>query len=142
VRGASLPQVFLLLAIAFLPAIGQALYLRDRIPWESPVPASMRATVQQAKSWGADVLWVDARSDKEYAREHFPNAISLNEDRFNEQLPAVLVAWSPGKRVVVYCSTQECGASRAIAQRLQREANLDDVFVLEGGWEMLRAGQK
>jgi rhodanese-related sulfurtransferase len=142
VRGRFLRQTLLLLALAFLPAIGEALYFRDRVPWQSPVPASMRATVAQAKSWGPSVLWIDARSEEEFGREHFPNALSLNEDHFNEQLPKVLAAWSPGKRVVVYCSTQSCGASRAIAKRLHDEADIEDVFVLEGGWEALRAAGK
>lgn len=138
-RGSLLRQVLILLAIAFVPAIGEALYFRDRVSWQSPIPASERTTVEQAKSWGDNVLWVDARSDEEFAREHLPNALLLNEDHFNEQLPNVLAAWSPGKRIVIYCSTQSCGASRAIAKRLHDEAHIEDVFVLDGGWEALRA---
>jgi rhodanese-related sulfurtransferase len=135
-------QVLLLLALAFVPAIGQAIYFRDRISWESPVPASERTTVEQAKSWGTRALWIDARPDDQFAQEHFDGALSLNEDHFNQQLPNVLAAWAPGKKVVVYCSTQSCGASREIAARLRNEAHLEDVFVLEGGWETLRAAKK
>jgi hypothetical protein len=36
---------------------------------------------------------------------------------------------------VVYCSSLSCNASREVARRLRREAQLPDVFVLEGGWE-------
>lgn len=137
-----LRQVLVLLALAFVPAIGEALYFRNRISWQSPVPDSQRVTVEKAKGWGADTLWVDARRDEEFAQEHFPGALLLNEDRFNEQLPSVLAAWSPQKKIVVYCSTKECGASRTIARRLHDEANIEDVFVLEGGWEALRAAEK
>lgn len=98
--------------------------------------------MEQAKAWGTRALWVDARSDKEFAQEHFPNALSLNEDRWNEQLPNVLAVWSPEKLIVVYCSSQGCGASRAIAQRLRDEAQLKNVFVLDGGWEALRAPER
>ena len=101
------------------------------------MPASERVTVEQAKGWGTDALWVDARRDEDFAQEHFPGALLLNEDHFNEQLPKVLAAWSPQKKIVVYCSTKECGASRAIARRLHDEADIEDVFVLEGGWEAL-----
>jgi rhodanese-related sulfurtransferase len=135
-------QILLLLALAFLPAIGQALYFRERVSWNSPVPESERVTVEQAKGWGTRALWIDARPDYEFEREHFSNALPLNEDHWNGQLPSVLVAWSPEKRVVVYCSTQGCGASRAVAQRLRDEAQIKNVFVLDGGWEALRAAGK
>lgn len=132
-------QVLLLLALAFVPAIGEALYFRDRISWQSPVLASELVTVEKAKGWGTQALWVDARPDQDFAQEHFPGALPLNEDHFNEQLPKVLAAWSPEKKIVVYCSTKSCGASRAIARRLHDEADIEDAFVLEGGWEALRA---
>ncbi len=137
-----LRQVLLLLALAFVPAIGEALYFRDRISWESPIPAAQRVTVAQAKDWGANALWVDARPDQDFEQEHFPGALPLNEDHFNAQLPNVLAAWSPQKKIVVYCSSKSCGASRVIARRLHDEANIEDAFVLEGGWEALRAAKK
>ena len=92
-------------------------------------------TVDQARAWGGHVIWVDARPDEEFARDHVPDAISLNEDRWNDLLSQFLVVWSPGKKVVVYCSSLSCNASREVARRLRREAQLPDVFVLEGGWE-------
>ena len=64
-----------------------------------------------------------------------PGAVSLNEDRWNELLPQFLATWSPDKKVVVYCSTQNCNASREVAKRLRDEAQLKNVFVLQGGWE-------
>jgi len=36
---------------------------------------------------------------------------------------------------VVYCSSLNCNASREVARRLRDEAQLKNVFVLEGGWE-------
>jgi rhodanese-related sulfurtransferase len=137
VRRFLLRQILILLALAFVPAIGEALYFRNRISWQSPVPDSQLVTVEKAKGWGTGALWVDARPDEQFAQEHFPGALLLNEDHFNQQLPAVLAAWSPQKKIVVYCSTKECGASRAIARRLHDEADLEEVFVLEGGWEAL-----
>jgi rhodanese-related sulfurtransferase len=62
-------------------------------------------------------------------------ALSLNEDRWNELLPQFLAVWSPGKKIVVYCSSLSCNASREVARRLRKEAQIPDVFVLEGGWE-------
>jgi rhodanese-related sulfurtransferase len=135
-------QILLLLALALLPGIVQALYLRERVSWRSPIPASELVTVAQAKAWGDGALWIDARPQAEFARSHYDAAVSLNEDHWDEQLPDALAAWSPQKRIVVYCSSKSCGASRVIAQRLREEARLKNVFVLEGGWEALDAAHK
>jgi rhodanese-related sulfurtransferase len=125
----------LLVAFASLPAIGEGIYFRDKISWQSAIPVSELVTVDQARSWGDGAIWVDARSDQEFARDHVPGAFSLNEDRWNELLPQFLTMWSPEKRVVVYCSSQSCNASREVARRLRDEAQLKNVFVLQGGWE-------
>ena len=136
-----LRQALLLVALAFLPAIGQAIYFRDKVSWQSPIPASEFVTLSQAKGWGADAIWVDARPDEEFAREHVPGALPLNEDRWQELFPAFAATWSPDKKVIVYCSSQSCNASREVAKRLRDEAQLKDnagnncVFVLQGGWE-------
>jgi rhodanese-related sulfurtransferase len=128
-------QALVLVALAFAPAIGQAIYFRDKVSWQSPIPPSESVTVAQAQAWGANAIWADARPDEEFARDHVPGAISLNEDRWNELLPQFLATWSPEKKVVVYCSSQGCNASREVARKLRTEAQLKDVFVLQGGWE-------
>lgn len=124
-----------LIVLALAPAIGEAVYLRDRVSWQLPVPISELVTVERARTWGDNAIWVDARPDEEFARDHVPGAVSLNEDRWNELLPQFLQRWSPEKRVIVYCSAESCNAAREVAKRLRDEARLNNVFVLEGGWE-------
>jgi len=130
-------QALILVALAFLPGIGQAIYFRDKVSWRLPVPASEMVTVVQARAWGENAIWIDARPDEEFARDHVPGALSLNEDRWNELLPQFLAVWSPEKKIVVYCSSQSCNASREVAHRLRNQAQppMQNVFVLEGGWE-------
>jgi len=135
VRSSLVRQVLILAAVALIPGVGEAVYFRHKISWRSAVLPSEMVTVDQARAWGGNVIWVDARPDEEFARDHVPDAISLNEDRWNDLLSQFLVVWSPGKKVVVYCSSLSCNASREVARRLRREAQLPDVFVLEGGWE-------
>jgi rhodanese-related sulfurtransferase len=139
-------QVLLLIALAFLPGIGEAVYFRDKVSWQSPVSSSETATVEQARAWGNDVLWVDARPDEEFAADHVPGAIPLNEDRWNELLPQFLGAWAqaPGKKVIVYCSSQSCNLSRDVAVRLRKQSDppMQNVFVLEGGWEEWLKGNR
>lgn len=125
----------MLLSIALLPAIGQAVYFRDKISWTTSIPAGEAISVARARALGDRALWVDARPEEEFEREHVPGAVLLNEDRFNELLPRMLENWSPDRTVVVYCSSQSCNASRDVARRLRKEAQLQNVLVLEGGWE-------
>jgi rhodanese-related sulfurtransferase len=132
----SLPrQTLILAALSLLPCIGQAIYFRDKVSWQSPIPPSELVKIDQARAWGDSAIWVDARPEDEFSRDHVPGAIPLNEDRWNELLPQFLAAWSPGKKVVVYCSAQNCDLAREVAERLRKEAQLPDVFVLDGGWE-------
>jgi rhodanese-related sulfurtransferase len=135
VRSSLLGQAVILAAIALAPCVGEAIYFRDKISWRSAIPPSESVTVDQARGWGDAAIWIDARPDEEFASDHVPGALSLNEDRWNESLPQFLGVWSPGKKVVVYCSSVSCNASREVARRLRKEAQLSDVFVLEGGWE-------
>ena len=128
-------QALLLIVVALLPAAGEAVYFRDKISWRSRIPASEIVDLDLVRSWGPNVMWIDARPDNEYEQGHIPNAILLNEDRWNELLPPFLGQWSPDKKVVVYCSTKSCNLAGDVARRLRQEAQLKDVFVLEGGWE-------
>jgi len=128
-------QAITLAVLALLPAAGEAIYFQDKISWRSPIPPSESVNVDQARAWGQNAIWVDARPDEEFAQDHVPGALLLNEDHWNELLPQFLAAWSPGKKVVVYCSSLSCNASREVARRLRKEAQLPDVFILEGGWE-------
>jgi rhodanese-related sulfurtransferase len=135
VKSALLRQALVLFALAVVPAVGEAIYFRENVSWQSPVRASEMVDVDQARAWGNNVTWVDARPDEEFARDHVPGSISLNEDRWNELLPGLLNVWSPDKKVIVYCSSQSCNASREVARRLRDEAQLKNVFVLKDGWE-------
>jgi rhodanese-related sulfurtransferase len=134
---ALLRQSVALLALALLPAAVQALYLRDKIPWQSRVAESDLVSVEVARSWGANALWVDARPTEEFERDHIPGAVLLNEDRWNELLPQFLgQQWSPEKKIVVYCSAASCNLAEDVARRLREEAKLpNEIRILKGGWE-------
>jgi rhodanese-related sulfurtransferase len=132
-----LRQSALLLALALLPAAGQALYFRDKIPWRSRIAQSDLVEVAAARSWGDAAIWIDARPDAEFERDHIPGAISLNEDHWNEALSQFLERqWSPEKKIVVYCSAESCNLADDVARRLREEARLpNQIRVLKGGWE-------
>jgi rhodanese-related sulfurtransferase len=130
-------QALILFLLAFLPAIGQAIYLREKVSWEAPIPPSELVTVDLARQWGDNAIWVDARPEEEFQRDHIPGAILLNEDQWDDLFRDFSQRWSPDKKVVVYCSTQSCNLAVEVARRLRRQTDppMKDVFVLKGGWE-------
>jgi len=95
-----------------------------------------------ARMWGSHVLWVDARSHERYDAGHVNGAILLNEDHWEELVPAFLDAWDPEKTIVVYCDGGKCDASRAVATRLRDELKLESVYVLQGGWTAWQEGER
>lgn len=132
-------QLLLLLGLAFLPAIGQALYYRNSTVWqEQPPTDSALVSLAEAEGWGDKVLWIDARPDDQFARGHIPEAVQLNEDQWDTLAREMLTAWSPERKVVVYCSRKTCNLSHEVAERLRKELGEEaakNIFVLRGGWE-------
>jgi rhodanese-related sulfurtransferase len=126
-----------LLGLALLPAAGQALYYRDHISWQSRVAESDMVSVEVARGWGTNAIWIDARPEEEFEKDHVPGATLLNEDRWNEMLPPFLQQqWSPEKMIVVYCSAESCNRAGDVARRLREEVKLpNQIRVLKEGWE-------
>ena len=136
----TLRQAALLIALAFVPAIGQAVYFRGKVSFESRLTSNENVDVDLARSWGDSALWIDARPDNEFEAAHIPGAISLNEDRWNELMPGFQEKWTPEKRIVVYCSSKSCNLAGDVARRLRDELKLpNDIRVLSGGWEEWQA---
>ncbi|MCG8653660.1 MAG: rhodanese-like domain-containing protein [Pirellulales bacterium] len=85
-----------------------------------------------------EILWVDAREEEAFVEQHWPGAILLNEDGFEDQIPAFLEVWNPDMTVLVYCELEGCDRSLAVANLLRDDFQIDNVFVLRGGWTELR----
>lgn len=134
-RSSLVRQILLLVGLAFLPAIGQAVYFRNNISWQQPPTDPGQVTLAQAEAWGDNVLWVDARPSDDFDAGHVPGAVQLNEDRWDQLLAQMLMQWSPERKVVVYCSAQSCQTSHEVAERLRQQAGLKNIHVLQGGWE-------
>lgn len=123
-------QGLTLALLALAPAIAVALFHPKRPSWKSDeVPLSL------ARHWKETVLWIDARPRSDFEKTHVPGAMLLNEDEWNELLPAVLDAWHPDDHIIVYCRTLSCQTSHDVAKRLRTDVGLPEVYVLQGGWE-------
>jgi len=119
------PMLLAMLSMVFHPA---------RAAWTAPLPGEGEVTLTEVLAWKEPVLWIDARVTGEYQQNHIPGAISLNDDNFESELASVLNAWQPGSKVIVYCDTQLCDASHAMAERLRNEVGIPEVWILYGGW--------
>lgn len=133
----ALRQAGLILLIALGLAGVTAAVHPKRPSFLAPPRDPNEVSLDQTKAWAGTVLWVDARSESEFASEHIPDAISLNFENWTEQFPKFLDGYSPGQRVVVYCSATSCQLSREIATKL-RASGVKDAYFLEGGWEVWR----
>lgn len=86
------------------------------------------------------VLWIDARPRAEWEKNGVPGSILWNleasEDAqaFEAEAAAKIIE---NPNVVVYCSNENCGISRQVADKILN-LNLDaEVKVLRGGWQAL-----
>ncbi len=86
--------------------------------------------------WEQDFLWVDARSAGAFAKDHIPGAFNLNEDTWNDLLFQNLEKIVTGKPLVIYCDSQQCDSSRAVARRLKEEGYTEaEIHILHDGWQ-------
>jgi rhodanese-related sulfurtransferase len=133
-----LPLLRLFLIATAIAAVAIAIDGRARAVLLN-APADDEWAVAQARAAGSAVLWIDARPAAEYDAGHVPGALLLNEDTWDDRIEPVLLAWTPGQTVLVYCSSHGCDASRQVAARLRRDYELPEVYVLRGGWEAWNA---
>jgi rhodanese-related sulfurtransferase len=123
------------MCIVALVLAGANVTLNPKRPaWSQAEMAAGEIQLHDALSAG-QVLWIDARTAKDYQMGRIKDALLLNEDDWDECFPEVLKRWQPGQWVVVYCSSRQCQASHEVAQRLRIQTGMENVFVLKGGWE-------
>ena len=136
----SVRQAIVILFAALVPAaLIAAFHPRGpALSEETGLPKEKR--LETVLGWGKTVLWVDARSPKEYNVEHLPGAILLNLEGWDTLFPSFLEQWEPEEKVVVYCSSTACQLSHEVAQRL-KQSGISQVFVLKGGWEAWKSKQ-
>lgn len=95
--------------------------------------------------WGGDVLWVDARSDREYKKGHLPDAILIpetdaeNQIAVPETMERIGMAGVESRKLVVYCGTDACGSSELVAEKIRATGFHSEVYVLFGGWKAVMA---
>ena len=124
-----------LCTLAMVPALGSALLQRP--DWN---PQIEEIGIESARQLPR-ALWIDARPRAEFEQEHIPTALPLTLAEWETNLDAVLDAWKPALPTIVYCGGANCDTSREVALRLKREAQIENLLVLKGGWPAWKASQ-
>lgn len=88
----------------------------------------------------AKILWVDARSRKDWEKNGVPGSVLWNAEQGEdfqafEAETAMRIMETP--RVVVYCGNENCGLSRQVAEQIRALQLTTDISVLRGGWRAL-----
>ncbi|MGL4400370.1 MAG: rhodanese-like domain-containing protein [Luteolibacter sp.] len=91
------------------------------------------------------ILWVDARSRKDWEKTGVPGSILWNLDpgedmQAFETETAMRIMETP--RVIVYCGDENCGLSLQIAERVKSLGLEAEISVLRGGWRALKEAGK
>lgn len=130
----TLLREFCLLAAVVL--IGAAYSLVSGLapaPWSGPELAPGEIRLPDALA--LDPVWIDARTESEYETAHIPGAIHLAEDDWDGSLLRLMEVWVPGRTIVVYCSSADCGTSKRIAEALDGALGGVEIYSLQGGWD-------
>ncbi len=122
--------------IALLTALGTAYSLISGLaplPWAEP--KLQAGEIRLADAQVLDVIWVDARSEAEYAAGHAPDALFYDQGDPAGSIADILERWLQAPRVIViYCADAGCGTSRQIAEELRRDLPDAEIYSLKGGW--------
>jgi rhodanese-related sulfurtransferase len=101
--------------------------------WQPPIAIPFGVNLDEVRKESAPIVWIDARPLEAFQAGHIPGALGLNRDNWDTALPRLFELYSPGRVVIVYCSTG-CTESEEIGNRI-RNLGLEPVEVLEGGFE-------
>ena len=85
--------------IAVLPAIAAGFLHPYRPAWNADALGGQEVTFAMVQQWQS-ILWVDARGENEYQKQHILGAMLLNEDDWESLLPLFLARWNPEMKVV------------------------------------------
>jgi rhodanese-related sulfurtransferase len=132
----------LTLILFSLAGMGGTWLLHPDPPSWNPMTVEEGEILLQDALAADEITWIDARSYDAFETEHIPGAILLNEDHWDEHFEQFIQVWDGVSKLVVYCDSRTCAASKGVADRLKEDLGFEDVLVLKGGWETWLNHQK
>jgi rhodanese-related sulfurtransferase len=136
-------QIAILFAIS-ASAASVSWLTRDTTPKPIPVPLCNSSLLKEGEicfhQAPENVLWIDARTRKEWEKDGYPNSILWNldpkEDANKMEADAVFKI-AESKFIVIYCTSQACGTSKEIAKKIRKLDFGAEVKTLYGGYPSL-----
>lgn len=89
---------------------------------------------------GGGAVFVDARAPEFYELGHVPSSRSLSRSNFRRDVPAFMRDIERERKLVVYCSEEECRDSAVVAGALKM-MGYKNVSVFRGGWAEWKAAE-
>ena len=133
----ALKEIGLILGVVSAVAVA-TFFVHPKAPpfYQLSPPVENGVTVEEIRQMGRAVVWIDARSERDFERGHIEGALLLNQERWAELLweHKEVIEGIAGTPVVVYCDGERCLRSSEVAERLRAEMGLAPVFVLKGDW--------
>ncbi len=128
-------EIILVLIISSIFAIASWKFHPDMISFKDGKVLEGEITINEALKNSDSIIWVDARNREKFDEGHITNAKLLNEDDWDNLLFDFMQIFDPDKKIVVYCDSGGCHASKNVAQRLRNELQIDNIYTLKGGWD-------
>jgi len=127
-----------LIAAVVLVAAAATFYVHPKAPalYLQSSPVENEITLDELRRLGGKVIWIDARTEKAFAKDHVEGAFLLNQEYWADLLwkHHDVIDGIEGTPVVVYCDGSRCRRSSEIAERLRTELGLSPVYVFKGDW--------
>ncbi len=126
--------------IAVLVAIAAVVtfYVHPKAPtlYEVSVALKDEITLDGVRDLGKELVWIDARSEKEFESGHVEGALLLNQEHWADLMWKYrdVIDGIQETPVIVYCDGKRCKRSSEVAERLRTEMGLSPVYVLKGDW--------
>lgn len=93
-------------------------------------------TLSEVRDLDGEVVWVDARTEKDFESGHVEGALLLNQEAWADLMwkHREVIEGLQETPVIVYCDGKRCKRSSEVADRLRTEMGLSSVYVLKGDW--------
>ena len=106
-------------------------------PHQFQTLAGDEITYQNAQ--GLQPIWVDVRSTEAFRIDAMPEALHLNSNNWEAQLPQLALRWLENPSpIVVYCQSAQCKSSHEIAVELREHLPEAEIYSLQGGWPPIK----
>ncbi|NOY00628.1 MAG: rhodanese-like domain-containing protein, partial [Verrucomicrobia bacterium] len=126
------------IAVLVIIAAVVTFYVHPKAPalYEVSVAVKDEITLDGIRKLGEAVVWIDARTEKEFELGHFDGALLLNQENWADLMwqHRDVIEGIQETPVVVYCDGKRCKRSSEVAERLRTEMGLSPVYVLKGDW--------